>query len=403
MLTGALSLSISIASCNGSENPAPTPAPSNAESSETNLLLLDRGAVVISRTGERQLDTAAIYTIDDDPETRWITPPMDPAHSMVISLPVPGLIERVGVTIAHGEAPRAVLFEYSSDGQVFAPLATIKVKDPSRPEFIGVTPSKASFLRITIQEDSEKTVSISSVSAAGTESGEYRRPALRGGWKISGRDASFAQEGSRVIGTLATEPATHIDGAWGARFIRFLYMRGNEYGYGAFVVSPDGSSLNGLTWYQKIAPVHAAASSYGEKAAEESSVPEDGRVLDRWLERSGGRVPLFGIAFGADGSVQVEESEPALRWLSDRLARPGDFTIVQPLLADEDSNSSRSAATRKLDSLRAELTRRGVEVARIRFEALAVEDQEVVSRTRLDRELLSAVELRINQPKDVAR
>lgn len=377
--------------------------PATAESTEPSLLRLHRGAIVISRTGEQRLDTAAIHTIDDDPETSWITPPLDPAHSMVIALPVPSLIEQVGVTFARGEAPSAVVFEQSSDGQDFAPLATIEIKDPARPEFISVTPSEVSHLRITIQEDSEKTVSISSVSAAGTESGEFRRPSLNGGWKIAGRDAWFAQEGGRVSGTLATEPATNIEGAWDARFIKFLYVRGNEYGYGAFVVSPDGRALNGLSWYQKIAPLHVAPTWYGEKAAEESLVPENGRVLDRWLERSGGRVPLFGIGFAEDGSVRVEESEPALQWLADRLSKPGDYAIVQPLLADQNTDSSQSAFTRQRDSLRAELTRRGVDVARIRFETLVIKDPEVVPRKLLDRELLTAIELRLGGPKDVSR
>lgn len=396
-----LALSIGPLSC-GRPEPS-SPAPPTAESSRPNLLTLERGSVVTSRTGELRLDAAALHAIDDDPETSWITPPKDPAHTMVVALPVRSLIEQVGVAFSNGQAPSAVVFEGSEDGHTFFPLATIEVSDPSIPEFMDVSPSQATSLRVTIREESDKTVAISSVSAAGTESSPYVQPTLNGRWRIAGKDAEFGQDGNRILGTLATEPPTHIEGTWTARSIQFLYMRGNELGLGVLVVSPDGTFLNGLSWYHKVTPVHVAPVWYGEKTGDGSPGPAESRVIERWLERSGTGVPLFGIAFNAGGDLQVEESAHALEWLASRLSRPADLAVIKRVLDGGEADAAHDAARRQLDSLRNELARRGVDVARIAFDVVGPEDLEHVPAKPLERAMLTGIELRRIPAKDVDR
>ncbi len=403
-VAAALVISIVLVACRADEPDLPTPTPGTAESSQPNLLSLARGAAVTTRTGELRLDASALHAIDDDPATSWTTPPRDPAHMMVIALPARSMIEQVGVTIARDEAPGSVLFERSVDGQTFTPLGTVQLIDPSRPEFLNVPPSEASSLRVTIQEGTEKTVAIASLYASGTETAEYIPPVFEGSWQINGRDARFVQEGIRIRGDVAAEPPIHIDGAWIERSFRFLYMRGNEYGFGALVVSPDGRSLNGMTWYHKITPIHAAPAWFGEKTGDESSGPGDHQVMDRWLERSGS-VPLFGIVFDTEGDIRPEASEQSLRWLVSRISRSGSgsLSLIRRILEPAAADSVRGTATRQLDSLRSELVRRGVDVARVRFDVVGPDDLEQVPQKRLEREMLTSVELRLSPAKDVAR
>ncbi len=402
-LAAIIALSLGSVSCGKEDRTAPDGPVATAESSQPNLLTLERGAVITSRTGELRLDASALLAIDEDALSAWVTPPKDPAQTMVIALPTSSRIDQIGVAIVRGESPRAVRFESSTDGETFVPLGTIEVTDPASPAFLNVTPSVVSTLRVTIEEESEKTVALAMLSASGTEAAPYVRPVLNGTWRISGVQATFAQEGTRVVGTLATDPPTHIDGAWANRTIRFIYGRGNEIGLGAISVSPDGQFLNGMPWYHIITPIHVAPVWFGERVGDDSQVG-DIRVRDLWLDREGS-VALFGISFDEDGGVREDESEETLGWLTDQLSRSGErgFSIVRRVLEPGETDPARVRAKAQLDSLRSVLAARGVDVARVPFEVMGTEGLDHIPQKRLEREMLTSVVLRANRANQKAR
>lgn len=396
----AATLLLVLAACRNEAPPAePQQTPAATASDMPNLASFANGTVVVARTGELRLDTSTLHAIDDRPDSGWVTPPKDPEQSMTIALPVSSAIDRVGVTMGAGRPPASVTFEQSMDGTTFQPLAVLESPAPGREAFKQITPTNVSALRLTIAASGLETITINSISASGEENGSFVAPALTGSWTINGVPASFAQEGPSVRGVLQTQPPTLLEGAWSGRHVWFIYTRGNEYGLGAIAVSPDGSRLNGIWWYEKVKPLHIAPVWFGERTGEVAGPGNDGQVTEAWLARLGW-APLPGLEFDSGGSLRTESSESTLDWLEKTLRSPAGVgaTLRKRDLSRATPEQGRASSASALESLRGELVRRGVDISGITFQPLAAEGLDEPSTGPIAHGLLNMVEIVLRKP-----
>src|SRR5205814_2118687 len=136
-----------------------------------------------------------------------------------------------------------LIFESSLDGTAWKPLATMTSRHVPTGQWLDVSPAEAAYLRVTIPDAAypDRDARIQSLFAHGIELGAPRNAPIDGCWSINGSSAIFAQRGARATGVVA-QGMHPIDLAGGTngRIWRFNWIRGNDYGYTALTISPDG-------------------------------------------------------------------------------------------------------------------------------------------------------------------
>lgn len=320
------------------------------------LISIVRGATIVSRTGEALFETSAAEAIDSDPGTYWLSPPHDFPQSMVIALPARARIDRVGLrTMEHSYTANRVQFESSLDGTTWKALATVIGRETRDAQWFDVAPTEAAFLRVTAVDPkpTRKHVRLLSLLARGTELEPPRPGPIEGCWALNGRAARFAQRGAHVVGALALgNLPLFLDGGSDGRIVRFVWIRGNDYGLALMSVSPDGKHLTALSWHEEAIPLFRAESWFGQAGAC-PTVPLREDVALALLQRVG-RYSAFALRFRDDDTLDVEASWEALDILA-RLVKRGPARIVVHEFREATPEKNKARAQRILESVRAAL------------------------------------------------
>jgi len=347
------------------------------------LTNLARGATIISRTGESYLAASAMEVIDGDPGSFWVSPPRDFPQSIVIGLPARARIDRVGLrTSKEVQTANRVQFEASPDGAAWRPLVTVTAAATGEAQWFDVAPVEASQLRVTVVDarPSQTHVRLYSVLAHGTELEPPRAGAIDGCWSLNGRPATFARRGARVTGALKIgELPILLDGAGDGRTIRFVWIRGNDYGLAMATVSPDGKHLTAQVWHEEAIPLFDADPWFGERAA--CAAPQPREDVAAALLRRVGRYSLFATdAASIDHLVKLLGS----------LRLPGRIVVHEFREATPQANLLRSQ--KRLEEVRAAL---GGRAAGVEFVAAGSDNPRQAPVTQAMREMYSSVDVEV--------
>jgi hypothetical protein len=394
-----------IASCS---RPAPPPRPEDRRLPSTlptdianersSLLDVTRGATVVSRTGEAMLITSAIATIDGEIGTYWTPPPHDYPQSIVIALAASSRIDRVGfrsLAALHAEANH-VTFERSTDGANWQPLAAMTTRHVSTAQWMDVAPAEAAYLRVTIPDAAfpDHDARVHSLFAHGTEMAAPKNGAIDGCWSINGEAAKFAEHGTRVTGVVEQgKQPLFLTGGTNGRIWRFNWIRGNDYGYTALTVSPDGKHLSALNWHEEAIPLFTAFPWFGDRGGC-AVTPLRDDVPIALLHRAG-RVSLFALQFDANGNLLADASREELQSLASIIRGvPGLLRIV----AHEfryDSKRNKEITQREIASIRAALA--NVDLARFEFVAAGSDSPRQVPESDAARAIYSSVDVEVRR------
>jgi hypothetical protein len=360
-----------------------------------NLLNIAYGASVISRTGELILDQSALRPIDGDPLSAWTSPPNDPVnHTIVYSLPARTRIEQVGVKTPRPDVFRITLLQFDSsiDGQTFTPLYTAKLAAVDNVQRFPVQPTDAQYVRVTVVEAAGRYSKLESIQVVGTPLEQPKRQPISGCWTINGFPAIFSEQSGRVTGSLATPNPVMFEGGAEGMVYRFVWIAGPDWGFGAMTTAPDGKHLSGLRWYIEPIEFAAAESWFGERTTCAGPPPavNAGSVF---LQRAK-RLPLYGLNFDPSGALNETESAATLDMLTNA-ARQSSLRLALQSREYRQGGASanqRMAKTR-LDSLRAVLQKRGVNLSRFDWRVLGSEKPIRAIETEIQRILYSVIEL----------
>jgi hypothetical protein len=367
---------------------------------QTSLLDITRGATILSRTGEVALPVSAVNTIDGDAGSLWAPPPHDYPQSIVIALGARSRIDRVGIrsVTLGGFQPEHVNFERSLDGVSWQPLTTMTSRVVSEAQWIDVTPSEAAYLRVTVRDvkNPERDAHLQSLFAHGAETGARRELPIDGCWTINGIAAAFTQHGQRVFGVVNQRIPILLTGGTDGRMWRFNWIRGNDYGYTALTIAPDGKTLSALNWHEEAIPLFAALPWYGERAACAQLKPRDD-VTVRILRRAG-HVSMFGLQFGADGQLLGDASREELQALANiGIGASVPLRIVAHEFRQPDAKRNKAVAEREIASLRDALAKLGYDSTHVEWIAAGSETPRQTPESNAARAIYSSVEVEVRR------
>jgi hypothetical protein len=329
--------------------------PPDDTAERANVLNLAHGGSVVSRTGDASLENSAIYAIDGDLLSAWLTPNGDPEQTVTVSLPYRTRISELGVARGASAANgfRALLVERSLDGVKFVPFTELRLQGRGGEQFFPVTPAEARFLRVTIREATGTFAQLNSLLARGTQLEPPAARSLDGCWVVNAMDASLAQHGGDVWGNIGN---MRVEGTVDHGVFRLVWSRGAEYGIALLTVSADGQHLSAIKWHEEAVPVFVGDHWFGEKRPSCSEHPQkDGAVFETWMARAG-LFPLYGLTFDESGDLL-----PASSATLDTITRVLAANAGRPLRFRGHGDP------RQLESLRAALETRHADLASADF------------------------------------
>jgi len=381
--------------------PEPGKLPTDIINEQSSLLDLTRGATIVSRTGEGMLITSAVNTIDGEIGSFWAPPPHDYPQSTVIALGTSSRIDRVGFRTSadNGYEANHLTFERSSDGVTWQALASMTSRHISEGQWLDIAPADAAYLRVTIVDakNPNRDVRLRSIFAHGTEIAPRHDPPLDGCWSINGDAAAFAVRGTRATGVLlqGKQPLFFAGGTNG-RLWRFNWIRGNDYGFAALTVSPDGKHLSALDWHEEAIPLFRAISWFGERSA--CAAPSLRDDVPLAVLRRAGHVSMFALQFNATGELLVDASREELQSLAGILrAAPGDLRIVAHEFRQPDARRNKEMAEREIASVRTALTHLGSDLQRVEFLAAGSDAPRQTPASDTARAIYSSVEVEVRR------
>ncbi len=356
--------------------------PTDIINEQSSLLDLSRGATIVSRTGEAMLATSAINTIDGEIGSFWMPPPRDYPQSIVISLGAQSRIDRVGFRTLtdRGYEANHVTFERSIDGTAWQPLGTMTSRHISEAQWLDVAPSEAAYLRVTIPDSNQP---------------------LEGCWAINGQGntaaAVFAMRGARATGALLQgKQPLFLEGGTNGRVWRFNWTRGNDYGFTALTVSPDGKHLSALVWHEEAIPLFRADPWYGERSACSAPAPRDDVPLT--VLRRAGHVSMFALQFDKNGELLVDPSREELQSLAAIIRGvPVPLRIVAHEFRQVDARRNKEIAEHEIASLRRELDHLGTGLGRFDFLAAGSDSPRQTPASDAARAIYSSVEVEVRR------
>jgi hypothetical protein len=364
----------------------------------SSLLDITRGATIVSRTGEAMLITSAMTTIDGEIGTAWAPPPHDYPQSIVIALGAPSRIDRVGfrsLTGQHSDANH-VNFERSLDGANWLPLAAMTSRKIDQAQWTGVVPAEAAYLRVTIPDAAypDHDARIHSLLAHGTELAAPVNASIDGCWSINGQAAKFVQRGARVTGVVEQDKQQlFLAGGTNERMARFNWIRGNDYGYTALTVSPDGKHLSALNWHEEAIPLFTASPWFGERG-DCAATPARDDVPIALLHRAG-RVSLFALQFDANGNLNADASREELQTLESIIRGvPVPIRIIAHEFR-QDSKRNKEIAEREIASVRAALA--NVDLSKVEFVAAGSDAPRQEPASDAARAIYSSVDVEVRR------
>ena len=380
------------------ERALPSKLPTDIANERSSILDIARGATIVSRTGEAMLTTSAINTIDGEIGTAWAPPPHDYPQSIVIALSAPSRIDRVGfrsLTGQHFDANH-VTFEQSLDGANWQPLTTMISRKIDQAQWTDVAPGEAAYLRITIPDAAypDHDARLHSLLAHGTELTAPKVAVVDGCWSINGQAAKFAQRGARATGVVEQDKQRlFLTGGTNGRIWRFNWIRGNDYGYTALTVSPDGKHLSALNWHEEAIPLFAAFPWFGKRADCAATPPRDD-VPIALLHRAG-RASLFALQFDANGNLNADASREELQSL---VSIVRGVPVPLRIIAHEfrqDAKRNKEIAVREIASVRAALA--NLDISKVEFVAAGSDSPRQVPASDAARAIYSSVDVEVRR------
>jgi hypothetical protein len=363
------------------------PADPASNVDEDNLLNIAYGAALVSRTGESTLEASAVNAIDGMGATNWSSPPGDAHQTIVYSLGASSRVESVGMwTAAEHNIPDEVRFEASLDAKSWR---TVHVLKPKGSEKANVTPVDARYLRITTRDANDRQVTAGSFQATGREIAAPHFQSLDGCWTINFERAQLTQRGARITGTIGD---TVVDGGTDGRTARLMWTRGPAWGYAVATVSPDGRNLSAVTFHEEPRMQYIGQAWIGQKCVSPGArpLPESGDAsTSLGMTRRRPRA-LFGLAFDPNDKLLPGPSAATLDELA-QIRTPIRLVAYEFSYPTAEENKRRAAA--RLESLRAALTARGADLARIEFVASGSQRKDNEVAFAVERLLWSRIDL----------
>jgi hypothetical protein len=376
----------------------PSNLPADIANERSSLLDVTRGATIVSRTGEAMLITSAIATIDGEIGTFWTPPPHDYPQSIVIALAAPSRIDRVGfrsLAASHAEANH-VTFERSVDGANWLPLATMTTHHVSTAQWLDVAPAEAAYLRVTIPDAAyaEHDARVHSLLARGTGLALPKNAPIDGCWSINGEAAKFTQHAARVTGVVEqNKQPLFLTGGSNGRIWRFNWIRGNDYGYTALTVSPDGKHLSALNWHEEAIPLFTAFPWFGDRGGC-AATPLRDDVPIALLHRAG-RVSLFALQFDENGNLLADASREELQSMASIIRGvPGPLRVIAHEFR-QDSKRNKEITEREIASVRAALA--NFDLTRVEFVAAGSDSPRQVPESDAARAIYSSVDVEVRR------
>jgi hypothetical protein len=376
----------------------PSKLPTDIVNERSSLLDVTRGATIVSRSGEALLTTSAMNTIDGEIGTFWLPPPHDYPQSIVIALAASSRIDRIGFRSVAGFHAQAnhVTFERSLDGANWQPLAAMTARKIDQAQWMDVAPAEAAYLRVTIPDAAypDHDARLHSLLAHGTELTAAKNPPIDGCWSINGGPAKFVQRGARVTGVVVQDKRTlFLAGGTNGRLWRFHWIRGNDFGFTALTLSPDGKHLSALNWHEEAIPIFTALPWFGERG-DCAATPLRDDVPIALLHRAG-RASLFALQFDANGNLLAEASREELQSLT-RIIRgvPVPLRIVAHEYR-QDSKRNKEIAEREIASVRAALG--SVDLSRVEFVAAGSDSPRHEPESDAARAIYSSVDVEVRR------
>jgi hypothetical protein len=389
MKRAAIAATLLLFACRGEQSEEPgkktiasvAAAVNNDAAERSSLTNLAYGATIYARTGESLLETSAIATIDGEATSYWLNPAKDFPQSITVELPAPSRLDKVGIRAMDRMEYRAkeLLLESSMDGRTFQPLATLPARKNAEPEWVAVGPVDAAFIRVTAAAPAvvDGNATISSILAHGRELAPAHPGPIDGCWTVNGRRTSFSTRGGRTVGTMQYpgHDTLYFDGAQDGRMWRFEWIRGPEFGYAAFSVSPDGKRLDGLQWHEEAIPFFLVDAWFGDH-----------------VECAGHAGALTAAAWPPHSTVADE-----LAWLVEAIKKHPNARLVAHEYREANAQANRARAQRALDSLAKALQNAGIEPSRVTFVAAGSDNARQIPASEAARELYSTVDLEVGR------
>jgi len=390
--------------------PKPTPAQvrqahidqgADDSSERQNLLNTARGAAVVDRTAEYMLDNGAVRAIDGDPSSDWISPLGDPLQTLTFSFAAKSRIEKLGISSPPIYGVKTVTFETSLDGTHFTRAAQHVFERRKGEQLFDVTPADALYLRVTVDDTYAGTANLLSIIARGKELEPVAPRNISGCWAVNTFPAAFDEHGGTASGWFDQGERMWIEGGFDGRVWRFVWIRGPQYGLLAVTMPPGSERLSAQKWYIDGDPYNQAENLFGERrpcGAPDTAPRAD--VLRTYLDRHG-YVPIYGLHFDASNALDAAASDFALSEILRLIAAttPRPVTLISRELRGADAAADRSTAQQRLDSLKAELTRRKADLSRVRFTARGRDDFRTAVWSEMERTLQSGIEIEIPLPR----
>lgn len=371
----SLSLVLSAWSCRperaAPDNPLPKAGQPVTESDTGNRLGFFNGAVIVNRTGELSLEMSALNAVDGDDGTLWSTPPGDVQQSMTIALPARSRIDQVGLSNGNlarkWRAVQRLRFEGSDDGTVFRLLKDIEVETLAQHQLTRIEPADVNYMRVSILSsfNSKEASDVVGIEARGRELEPPARGLVSGVWSLNGETARFAGTETIFHGVVETSPPTYIEGGWDGRIMRFLWFRGEEYGFGLLSVDTRSEALNGFLWYREPIQPFLGGPWFGEKKEKNEGAVPAPRVIETFLQHSG-RVPVYQIEFDERNRVLPgSDASPFQRAL--RLHPRGMNVNLHEVCTDPSARAPNERMNARARALEAFLVKQGIDSSLIRF------------------------------------
>ena len=341
---------------------------------QRNLLNMGSGAAVVSRTAELTFENSAIRAIDGDPDSLWASPPLDFEQTLVFSLPAPVRIEEIGIRTPLSAAARteALTIDWSADGETFNPLLSPTLQPSMKPQIFKASADNVRYIRLHVTDGGAQIAALQSVLIHGTWLAPPSVPPLAGCFTINETAARFHESNGRVSGFVGDDESQFVDGGVDDATYRFAWTRGPEWGYALVTLTPDGQTLNGLTWHEEAAAHSFGTSWYGSRqSCGGSGQRVDADAVVRTFLRRSGWYPLFSLHFDESGGLIEARSGGGLdviRMVQQR-AQGHRIRIIAREYRASSADEARKRAIARLESIHNALTRHGVDVSRIDFVA----------------------------------
>jgi hypothetical protein len=296
--------------------PPPRPASvtdASIAEEKKNVLSIINGAVVIDRSGELTLSSSAILALDSTPTTGWVTAPHDSNSWVTVELASRTRISAISLDSSFGAPParpKSVELAASGDGALFTRIATLDFAAGERQRF-EIAPFEARYIRLTILSNrgGDVATAVGTFGAEGTRIDAAPKGEISGRWLLDGvEQLELAQNGSTVLGRIDIPSPIFLLGDLKDGYIRYMWVRANQAGYGVMSVNGAGDALNGIWWHERPLNLFFGNSTYGRRTGEAGAVGIDGRFVQTAIAELG-RCSLFPLRFSARNDELEEGSQ----------------------------------------------------------------------------------------------